>query len=242
MSHDSVFGNFSAVAAAFGAHHEVRLKMYRPVTRAMCREAAVPETPPAPGYSLVDVAGGTGDVALEVAAGLGSDATVWCADIVPEMVTQAARESLRVLKPGGRVVYGVWGTRAVNPFHHVVQDVLDRHVARAAEDPDAPGAFRHATPGKLASILREAGATDVRETTFRFHIELPSFEHYFDMRTTTSDTLREKLRRMPDAVRAQFKNEVEQGASPYRTPDGIRFPAETLIVSGARMNGGPSAR
>jgi ubiquinone/menaquinone biosynthesis C-methylase UbiE len=287
MSHDRVFSNFSAVAASFGAHHEARLKMYRPLTIAMCREAAVPQTAPASGYSLIDVAGGTGDVALDVAAGLGRGATVWCADMVPEMVAQAARaaasagltnmhckesraeslsfedatfdavlcrfgimffsnpqesvrEALRVLKPGGRVAYGVWGPRAANPFHRVLLDVLDRHVDRPAPDPDAPGAFRHASPGKLASMLREAGAADVRETTISFNIDLPSFDRYFEIRTSTSDTLREKLRVMPDAEREQFKNEVEQGAQPYLTSEGIRFPAETLIVSGSRMPTGAS--
>ena len=285
MSHDSVFSNFSAVAASFGAHHEARLKMFRPLTIAMCREAAVPESAPTTSYCLLDVAGGTGDVALDVAAGLGRGAKVWCADMVPEMVAQAAqaaasaglanvhcresraeslsfedatfdavmcrfgimffsnprasvREALRVLKPGGRVAFGVWGTRAANPFHRVLLDVLDRHVDRPAPDPDAPGAFRHASPGKLASILRETGAVDVRETTICFNIDLPSFDRYFEYRTSTSDTLLEKLRRMPDAEREQFKNEVEQGAHPYLTSDGIRFPVETLIVSGSRVPGG----
>jgi ubiquinone/menaquinone biosynthesis C-methylase UbiE len=231
MSHDTQFTNFRAVAASFGAHHEARLRMFRPLTIAMCREAAVPETPPASGYHVMDLAGGTGDVALDVAAGLGGGATVWCADMVPDMVAQAAQaaasagltnmhckesraeslsfedavfdavlcrfgimffsnpqesvqESLRVLKSGGRVAYGVWGPRAANPFHHVLLDVLDLHVARAATDPDAPGAFRHASPGKLASMLREAGAADVRETTFGFHIDLPSFDHYYELRTS----------------------------------------------------------
>jgi ubiquinone/menaquinone biosynthesis C-methylase UbiE len=283
MSHDTVFKNFSAVAASFGANHEARLKMYRPLTIEMCREAGVPETAPASGYCLLDVASGTGDVALDVAAVLGRGATVWSADMVPEMVAQAARtaasagltnmqckesraealsfedatfdavlcrfgimffsnpqesvrEALRVLKPGGRVAYGVWGTRAANPFHRVLLDVLDRHVDRPAPDPDAPGAFRHAPPGKLAAILREAGAAGVRETTFRFNLELPSFDRYFEFRTTTSDTLLEKLRRMPDAEREQFKSEVEEGAQPYLTSEGIRFPVETLIVSGARIS------
>jgi len=281
MSHDSVFNNFSAVAASFGAHHDERMKMFRPLTIAMCREAGVPETVPASGYSLVDVAGGTGDVALDVAAALGRGATVWCTDLVPEMVAQAAqaaasagltnmhckesraeslafedatfdavlcrfgimffanpresvREALRVSKPGGRVAYGVWGTRDTNPFHRVLLDVLDRHVDRPAPDPDAPGAFRHAPPGKLASILREVGAVDVRETTTRFSVDLPSFDHYFELRTSTSDTLREKLRLMPEAERAQFRSEVEEGARPYLTSEGIRFPVETLIVSGSR--------
>lgn len=285
MSHDSVFGNFGAVAAFFGAHQKARLKMFRPLTIAMCHEAAVPETAPASGYSLVDVAGGAGDVALDVAAVLGRGATVWCADMVPEMVAQAARaaasaglanmhckvsraealsfedetfdavlcrfgimffsnpkesvrEALRVLKPGGRVAYGVWGTRAANPFHRILLDVLDRHVDRPASDPDAPGAFRHASPDKLASILREAGAADVRETTVCFHIDLPSFDRYFEVRTGMSETLLDKLRLMPDTEREQFKNEVEQSAHQYLTSKGIRFPAETLVVSGSRTPNG----
>jgi SAM-dependent methyltransferase len=283
VSNESVYGNFSATAAAFWAHHEARLKMFRPLTAAMCGEAAVPETAPASGYSLLDVAGGTGDVALDVAVGLGPRATIWCADMVPEMVANAAqaaesagltnmhckesraeslyfedamfdavlcrfgimffadplesvREALRVLKPGGRVAYGVWGTRATNPFHHVLLDVLDRHVDPPTPDPDAPGAFRHAAPGRLASILSEAGAADVRETTVRFNVDLPSFEHYFGIRTATSGTLLDKLRRMPDAEREKFKNEVEEGARRYLTSEGVNFPVETLIVSGSRGN------
>jgi SAM-dependent methyltransferase len=151
---------------------------------------------------------------------------------------ESVREALRVLKPGGRVVYGVWGPRAANPFHHVLLNVLDRHVDQPAPDPDAPGAFRHASPGRLASMLRDAGAADVRETTMRFHIDLPSFERYWEIRTSTSGTLLEKLRRMPDAEREQFKSEVEQGAHPYLTAEGIRFPVEALIVSGSRTAAG----
>ncbi len=40
-------------------------------------------------------------------------------------------------------------------------------------DANAPGAFRFAEPGKLASILIEAGAIDVRERFLNFHIEAP---------------------------------------------------------------------
>ena len=46
MSHVRVFNNFTATAAAFGAHHEARLKLFRPLTIAICGEAAVPQTAP----------------------------------------------------------------------------------------------------------------------------------------------------------------------------------------------------
>ncbi len=54
---------------------------------------------------------------------------------------EAVRQSLRVLKAGCRFAHCVWGTRQANPFHHVIQDVLDRYVPGPGPDPDAPGSI-----------------------------------------------------------------------------------------------------
>src|SRR5215213_6549282 len=72
----------------------------------------------------------------------------------------AMRELLRVLKPGGRLAFAVWGKSDVNPFCYVVTGVMEQHVKSAAADPDAPNAFRFAEPGKLASELTQLSADE----------------------------------------------------------------------------------
>ena len=147
---------------------------------------------------------------------------------------KAVREALRVLKPGCSVGYVVWGPRVRNPFHAVVQDVLDQYVPGPAPDPDAPGAYRYAPSGKLAAIVREAGAEAVEEKPFRFNVEAPvSFDQYFELRTEMSDSLRDKLRKMPPEQRAQFKEDVRASSSRYFTASGFSIPAELLIVTGS---------
>ena len=74
----------------------------------------------------------------------------------PDPVT-AVREMLRVLKPGGKLAFAVWGKSEVNPFCYLVTRVMDQHVKSSAADPDAPNAFRFAEPGTLADVLAEAG-------------------------------------------------------------------------------------
>src|SRR5260370_42696979 len=85
----------------------------------------------------------------------------------------ALREMLRVTKPDGGLALAVWQKSEHNPFLHVVTDVMSRYVETVPADQDAPAAFRFAEPGKLASILTEAGAIRVRERFFSFHIEAP---------------------------------------------------------------------
>ncbi len=68
-------------------------------------------------------------------------------------VLAGQREMLRVLKPGGYMSFLVWAAREVNPFFRVVTEVLDRFVPADVEDEDAPGAFRFATPRKLATAV-----------------------------------------------------------------------------------------
>ncbi len=101
---------------------------------------------------------------------------------------------LRVTKPRGALALAVWQRSEDNPFLHVVTEVMSRHVETPFADPDALGAFRFAEPGKLASILTEAGAIHVRERFLNFHIEASiSPDEFWELRSATSATLRQKL-------------------------------------------------
>jgi len=147
----------------------------------------------------------------------------------------ALTETLRVLKPGCRFSHCVWGTREANPFHHAVQDVLDRYISGPPTDPDAPGAYRFAEPGKLAAVARKAGASDVRERVFRFPVAAPlSFDQFFESRTEMSDSLRDKLRRMPQELRGTFKEDVRRNTAAYFSGSSFNFPTEVLLVSGSK--------
>src|SRR5215213_10666316 len=85
----------------------------------------------------------------------------------------AMREMLRVLRPNGKLAFAVWGKSDLNPFCYVVTGVMEQHVKSAAADPDAPNAFRFAEPGKLASVLTQAGAIEVEEGVATFDMEAP---------------------------------------------------------------------
>ena len=150
-------------------------------------------------------------------------------------VLAGVREMLRVTKPGGYVSFVVWAAREVNPFFSVVTETLDRFVPADPEDEDAPAAFRFATPGKLAKLLTEAGATSVTERALAFTIEAPiTVERFWELRTEMSDTFRKKLAQLvPDQV-AAIKYTVQKAVAGYFKTGGMNFPAQVLVIAGKK--------
>ena len=147
----------------------------------------------------------------------------------------AMREILRVLRPNGRLAFAVWGKSDVNPFCYLVTRVLDQHVKSPAADPDAPNAFRFAEPGKLGDVMKQAGAVDVEESIATFDIEAPiSARQFWEMRSQTSDTLREKLAKLPAAEQSQIAAEVEQAVQEFFPSNQMKFPAQLLIAAGKK--------
>lgn len=145
----------------------------------------------------------------------------------------AFREMLRVLRPNGRMALAVWGKSDVNPFCYLVTRVMDQHVKSPAADPDAPNAFRFAEPGKLVNVLKQAGAVDVQESIVNFDIEAPiSARQFWEMRSKTSDTLREKLVKLPADEQAQIADEIEQAVKDFFPSDQMKFPTQMLIATG----------
>lgn len=147
----------------------------------------------------------------------------------------AIGEMLRVVKPAGRVALAVWSTRDSNPFFQVVSDVVSRYVESPAEDPDAPGAFRFAEPGKLAGLLNNSGAMVATERLFRFTLEAPlTPKQFWEVRTELSDTLRAKMAALSSEQATRVARDVEEAGRVFYESGRMRFPAEVLIVSGRR--------
>ncbi len=148
-------------------------------------------------------------------------------------VPAGLREVGRVMKPGGRVSFLVWGSKEANPFFTSVTEVLDRFVASEPEDEDAPGAFRFSKPGKLSKQFADAGLTEMGERQFPFWIEAPvKWEEFWEMRSEMSDSLRAKLATLTTDQQTVVKQAVDAAVAEYFKTGEMSFPAQALIVTG----------
>ena len=146
------------------------------------------------------------------------------------------REMLRVAQREGGLSLAVWDKAKVNPFSYLITDVLARHLGSdTPADPNAPGAFRFAEPGSLARILAEAGAVDVSERVLKFQIAAPiSPEQFWELRSETSGTLREKLTTLSPVQADLIAREAKEAVRQYFSNNQMSIPAQVIIVKGRK--------
>jgi SAM-dependent methyltransferase len=145
------------------------------------------------------------------------------------------REMLRVLKPGRKLALAVWHFAERNPFHYTLSRVIDRYVESPPLAPDAPDAFRFARPGKLVQVMTDAGAVAPSERLLQFTIQAPiSVEDFWTLRCEMSEKLREKIAMLSREQVNEAKGRALAAFREYSTDRGMSFPAEVLIVSGAK--------
>ena len=149
--------------------------------------------------------------------------------------TAGVREILRVIKPGAKLSFVVWAAREVNPFFRIFTEILEKFIPVDAEDEDAPAAFRFATPGKLARLLNDVGATSVTERTLKFKIEAPiTPARFWELRIELSDTFRSKLAKLNVDQVTAVTEAVQQAVAVYFENGAMSFPAQAVIVSGQK--------
>jgi ubiquinone/menaquinone biosynthesis C-methylase UbiE len=149
------------------------------------------------------------------------------------------QEMLRVVRAEGVMSLAVWARSDVNPFSYKVTEVVSRYVPAAPTQPTTHDAFRFAEPGKLANLLKQAGANKVRERILAFHIAAPiSPEEFWSVRSETSGTLREKLATLSQEQRNQLRQAVIQNVREFFSNNQMNFPAQMLIVTGSKPGRG----
>ena len=142
------------------------------------------------------------------------------------------REMRRVLRPGGRVALAVWDESPANPWATIPTRTLVELGHTTQPDPDAPGMFALAPPGRLQGVLESAGFLDVVVEAVEPPRAFDSVDEYVAETRDLSSMFAEVFDPLSDAQRAEVVGRVSELAQPYVGADGkLRLPARSLVAA-----------
>ena len=147
---------------------------------------------------------------------------------------KALRESLRVLKPGGRLCFAVWGKQE-QPFFSATHGVLHKFIQPPAPDPEAPNVFRFAERGRIQHELETAGFQNVKEEFLTIPARWNgSLELYVQQFTEISVTARPLLAQLSPARRDDVLFDILAGLKKFVQDGHLVLPLEVVLASATK--------
>ena len=144
----------------------------------------------------------------------------------------ALREVRRVLRPGGRIALAVWDEPPVNPWATIPTRALVELGHTAPPDPDAPGMFALARPGRLQDLLEAAGFLEVVVESVEPPRAFASVEEYIAETHDLSSMFGEVFDPLSDEQRAAVVARVAELARAVRRGRrSLRLPARSLVAA-----------
>jgi SAM-dependent methyltransferase len=143
----------------------------------------------------------------------------------------AFRETARVLRPGGRLAFSVWGDPGRNPWTTIDAEVLAQVGYTPIATATGPGGmFSLADPDRLRAMVQASGLA-VRRTE-RIAVVLPyaGAEDYIAHEIEQPGDRGEFFRGLSAGKRAHASRLATRLLEPYRSDAGYLVPGETLNV------------
>lgn len=155
-----------------------------------------------------------------------------------QIVTQpetAAKEIIRVLRPGGRAGFTVWSKGERVPAIDVIIGPMLEH-AEPDEDGYLPTPYELGGPSELVSMLGGVGFVGAKEVRVTGNYVAHSAEDYLDMFLEGSP-LGHSLSEETEDVRRMVIEKAKVNISRYMVPGkGVAIPGECVIVCASKQN------
>jgi SAM-dependent methyltransferase len=142
----------------------------------------------------------------------------------------AFRETRRVLRDGGRLVFAVWAEPVRNPWVLVPGSVLIERGLMPFPDPEGPGVFALGEPDKIDAALTGAGLAADRIDSVDVHFRVPDRDAMWDRVKTTMGPIATAITEQSPEDQAAIRAAMEERSEPFRDGEGYDMPGVAHVV------------
>ncbi len=136
----------------------------------------------------------------------------------------ALRETRRVLRDGGALVFAVWQTPDRNPWAALPGMTLVQRGHMPPPEPSAPGIFALGETDRIRELVNGAGfgEPEIEPLTFEWRY---SAEDLWDTLTRLAGPLAKVLKELPETERNETRAAIEESMEQFRHGDELVVPA-----------------
>ncbi len=151
----------------------------------------------------------------------------------PDMLL-AAKEMVRVLKPGGRIATSVWNIPEKNFWVTAIMGTINKNMELPAPPSGTPGMFRCAKAGSIANLFLQAGLKNISEKEVNGKMNCKTTDVYWSMMTEIGAPIVAALSKADEAMKEKIKREVYLAVN-QKYPDGnILIDSSALVIYGEK--------
>ena len=151
----------------------------------------------------------------------------------PDMLL-AAKEMVRVLKPGGKIATSVWNVLENNFWITAILETISRHMDLPAPLPGARGMFRCAKEGLISDLFLQAGLKNIKQKEITAKMHFKTADIYWDMMTEVITLVVLALNNAEDDIKENIRKEVYHLLDQKYPAGNILMDSSALLIEGVK--------
>lgn len=151
----------------------------------------------------------------------------------PDMLL-AAKEMVRVLRPGGKIATSVWSGPEKNFWITATMGTITKNMELPAPPPGSPGMFRCAKDGFIADLFQQAGLKNISQKEVVGKLNCKTTHVYWKVMTELAAPVVAALGKADKGVREKIRKEVYEVVNKKFPYGNITIDGSALVVYGEK--------